>query len=78
MKRLGELAVGERATIVGFSDQNVSQQRLQSLGLLPGTEIEVKRLAPLGDPVQIFLRGFSLGIRKSDADGLVVQSIRDS
>ena len=75
MTKLSELAVGKKAIIVGFSAQHTQQERLKSLGLVPGTEIKMLRLAPLGDPVQVFLRGFSLGIRKADANGLMVQPI---
>ena len=75
MTKLSELAVGKKAIIVGFNAQHTQQERLKSLGLVPGTEIKMLRLAPLGDPVQVFLRGFSLGIRKADANSLMVQPI---
>lgn len=75
MTKLSELAAGNKATIVGFNTDHGHQERLKSLGLVPGTEIEIQRHAPLGDPVQIFLRGFSLGIRKADAKNLMVQVI---
>jgi ferrous iron transport protein A len=63
---LADLKPGERATVKGWAQSN-PPIRLMEFGLLPGTEVEVVRFAPLGDPIDIKVRGFHLTIRKDDA-----------
>lgn len=63
---LDALRPGERATVVGFSS-DTPPARLLEMGLLPGTTVEVVRLAPLGDPMDLKVRGFHLSIRKHEA-----------
>ena len=64
---LADLTVGDSARVRGYADDGEFAHRLMSLGLIPGTEIVVKRRAPLGDPVEIDLRGFRLALRPRDA-----------
>ena len=64
---LADLAVGESARVRGYLEDGEFAHRLMSLGLIPGTELVVKRRAPLGDPVEIDLRGFRLALRPRDA-----------
>jgi ferrous iron transport protein A len=74
--RLAELAVGDRGRIVGFAaGDREYRQRLLAMGLTPGTEFEVARLAPLGDPVEIRVRGFSVSLRKGEASVLRVERV---
>ena len=68
-----DLRPGERARVVGYADQSLYSQRLVSLGLTAGTELEVRRRAPLGDPVEIRFRGYSLALRPSEADCLLLE-----
>lgn len=71
-----ELAVGDRARIVGFKAGGGSYRRkLLSMGLLPGAEIAVKRVAPMGDPVELLVRGFSLSLRRDEADAMSVEKL---
>lgn len=63
-----------RVTAIGKSDR-VYRQRLLALGLLPGTVFTVQRLAPLGDPVEITVRGFSLSLRKAEAAILDIEAV---
>ncbi len=67
-RRLWDLAPGDRATIRGF-DAGASgyRARLLAMGLLPGTMIEVVRVAPLGDPVELRVRGYELTLRRGEA-----------
>lgn len=68
------LAPGDRARISGFQGlSSAYRNRLLSLGMTPGTEFVVKRVAPLGDPVEITLRGFRLSLRRREAEGLMVE-----
>ena len=68
-----DLAVGTVARVVGFSDLNKAyRNRLMSLGLTPGTEFKVEHVAPLGDPVEINVRGFHLSLRWAEAGNMEV------
>ena len=70
------LCPGDRARVVGFQGiTNAYRNRLLSLGMTPGTEFTVKRVAPLGDPVEIVLRGFRLSLRRQEAEGLLVEKL---
>lgn len=64
---LDQLAAGERAVIASVDCPPTIARRLMELGVLPGTEVEVIRRAPLGDPMEIALRGVHLSLRKSEA-----------
>lgn len=65
-----DLKIGQRATIEGLLGDSKLNKRLSALGLIKGTEIELRRIAPLGDPIIINLRGFDLAIRKKDAKNI--------
>lgn len=72
--KLSELSVGDAAQVIGFSsDGKAYRARLLAMGLTPGTRFTLKRLAPLGDPVEIEVRGFALSLRKSEADVIRVE-----
>jgi len=64
---LDKLAAGTQATIVDVGGEAVLQQRLLEMGLIPGVSIKVVRFAPLGDPMEISLMGYSLSLRRSEA-----------
>ena len=71
---LGQLAVGEAGKVVGFDKSSRAyRQKLLAMGLTPGTEFTVVRYAPLGDPVEIRVRGFALSLRKDEANALLVE-----
>lgn len=73
---LAELNLQEKAKIVGFTPGNKAyRQKLLSMGLTPGTEFTVIRLAPLGDPIEIYVRGFSLSLRKNEANCVQVERL---
>ncbi|MGA0840755.1 MAG: FeoA family protein [Pseudomonadales bacterium] len=67
---LDELRVGDRARVIGYRDTSAYAAQLKRLGLTPGTMLQVQRVAPLGDPIEIRFRGFSLVIRPSEANCL--------
>ena len=73
---LATMEVGQRGRVVGFERGRASayRQRLLSMGLTPGTEFEVTRTAPLGDPVEIRVRGFDLSLRKDEAAILEIEA----
>jgi ferrous iron transport protein A len=64
---LADLKVGEAARVTGYHDGSDYSERLIQLGLIPGTLIRLERVAPLGDPVEIRFRGYSLVLRPSEA-----------
>ncbi len=71
---LKNLNVGDFCKIVGFEQSGKAyRKRLLAMGLTPGTRFRVTRFAPLGDPIEIRLRGFSLTLRKSEADVLLIE-----
>lgn len=73
---LRQLAVGDRATVSGFAEAGSPyRRRLLSMGLTPGAELEVVRVAPMGDPVEIRVRGFALTLRRHEADALQVDRL---
>lgn len=72
--KLRELAVGDTARVAGFEPgSRAYRKKLLSMGLTPGVEFSVTRLAPMGDPVEIRVRGFNLTLRKDEAEALLVE-----
>ena len=67
MATLEDLAPGQRGRIAAIDGDAQIMQRLLEMGLVPGTELEVVRLAPLGDPIEVRVRGYLLSIRKENA-----------
>ena len=71
---LGQLSVGERAVVKGFVDgQKEYRAKLLAMGLTKGVALELTRVAPLGDPLEISVRGFSLSLRKAEAAAVLVE-----
>lgn len=64
---------GDSGWVEGFSEFKEIQHRLQELGLVPGTRIEVIRFAPLGDPIEIKVRNYNLSIRREDAMSIAIK-----
>ncbi len=75
---LKDLQVGDRARVAGFLETGGAggssyRRKLLSMGLTPGAEISVTRVAPMGDPVEIRVRGFALSVRRDEAATLSVE-----
>jgi ferrous iron transport protein A len=71
-----DLKVGDTGKVIGFEKSGKAyRKRLLAMGLTPGTEFSVTRFAPMGDPVEIKLRGFSLSLRKNEADVLLIEKL---
>ena len=74
--KLKSLTVGDHGRIIGFEHSGKAyRKRLLAMGLIPGTEFMVTRFAPLGDPVEIKIRGFSLTLRKNEASVLQIEKL---
>ncbi len=72
--KLSDMAVGDTGRVIGYGPgAKPYREKLLSMGLTPGTEFTLTRLAPLGDPVEITVRGFALSLRKREADALQVE-----
>jgi ferrous iron transport protein B len=74
--KLSELEIGQKARIQHVRNGRGLRQTLLDLGFLPGTEIELIRKAPLGDPYEVKLRGFEITLRKNDAADIEVKVIQ--
>ena len=69
---IAELRLGEKAIIDSFTDEEISLKLLE-MGCLPGEIIQVKNIAPLGDPIAISVGGYVLGLRKAEASSVIVR-----
>ncbi|MCT4655476.1 MAG: ferrous iron transport protein A [Cohaesibacter sp.] len=75
---LRDLAVGDQGRVTGLDVANCAhREKLMSMGLTRGAHLTVKRVAPLGDPVEIRLRGFALTLRRADAHGIKIEKLGD-
>lgn len=72
LQSLREIAVGGRAKVAGFDLPEANRHRLLEMGFTPGTVLEVIRYAPLGDPVEVRVRGYHVSLRRADAKGILV------
>lgn len=70
---LDQLAVGERGAVVAIHGEGSLRRHLMDMGLTRGTEIFVRKLAPLGDPIEITVRGYELTLRKNEAELVLIQ-----
>ena len=72
MMTLNELKTGETAKIVRLNGGGAVKRRMMDMGLTSGTEVTVRRIAPLGDPIELSVRGYELSIRKDEAANVEV------
>ena len=70
--RLSQFKVGEKGTVKEFTDLEMSV-KLMEMGCLPGEEIKVERIAPMGDPIAINVAGYQLSLRKREASTIIMQ-----
>ncbi len=68
MKTLRNVKVGETAEVLKIHGSGALKRRIMDMGITKGTQIYVRKVAPLGDPVEITVRGYELSLRKEDAD----------
>jgi ferrous iron transport protein A len=74
VRTLNQLESGERATIVKVGGEGPVRRRILDMGVVSGAEIEVVRVAPLGDPVEFLIKGYNLSLRKSEAQQIQVEA----
>ncbi|WP_311531393.1 ferrous iron transport protein A [uncultured Anaerococcus sp.] len=75
MPFLNEVPIGDTVKVVKLEGDGPTKRRIMDMGITKNTEIFVRKLAPLGDPIQINLRGYELSIRKEDAKNIRVEKI---
>lgn len=68
MKTLRDIPVGQSSTVLKIHGEGALKRRIMDMGITKGTDIFVRKVAPLGDPIEITVRGYELSIRKDDAD----------
>ena len=73
MKTLKDIGVGETATVVRLHGEGAGKRRVMDMGITKGVEILVRKVAPLGDPMELNVRGYELSLRKADAQMIEVQ-----
>lgn len=73
MKTLRDVKVGETVKVVKLHGEGAIKRRIMDMGLTKGTEVYVRKVAPLGDPVEVTVRGYELSIRKADAEMIEVE-----
>ncbi len=74
VRELSELKPKERGRIVKVGGSGAVRRRIMDMGVIPGTEVEVAKVAPLGDPVDIVLKGYHLSLRKGEAKDILVET----
>lgn len=72
MKTLKDVKVGETATVVRLRGEGPVRRRIMDMGITRGVEIFVRKVAPLGDPMELNVRGYELSVRKGDAEMIEV------
>lgn len=73
MKTLKDVGIGGTAKVLQIHGEGKVKRRIMDMGITKGTEIYVRKVAPLGDPIEITVRGYELSLRKADADILEVE-----
>ncbi len=73
MKTLRQAKIGETVKIVKLHGEGAIKRRIMDMGLTKGVEVYVRKVAPLGDPVEITVRGYELSLRKADAEMIEVE-----
>lgn len=73
MKTLRDVKIGETAVIEKLHGEGALRRRIMDMGLTRGTEVYVRKVAPLGDPLELTVRGYELSLRKGDAESIQVR-----
>lgn len=72
---LKDIRVGKKAKVLKVNGEGAVRRRIMDMGITKGVEIYVRKVAPLGDPMELFVRGYELSLRKADADMIEVEAI---
>jgi len=72
---LRDLQPGKSGVVVTVGGENVLRRRLLDMGITPGTTVTIKKTAPMGDPVELLLRGYVLSLRLDDAERITIKGV---
>ena len=73
-KPLKEMKPGEKGKVVKVSGEGSIHRRILDMGVVPGTKIKMERVAPLGDPIEVKIKGYHLSLRKEEASNILVEA----
>ena len=73
MKNLKEAKIGETVKVVKLHGEGAVKRRIMDMGITKGVEVYIRKVAPLGDPIEVTVRGYELSLRKADADMIEVE-----
>lgn len=73
MKTLRESKVGDTVRVVKLHGEGAVKRRIMDMGLTKGVDVQIRKVAPLGDPIEVTVRGYELSIRKADAEMIEVE-----
>ena len=74
MKTLRDSKIGDTVRVVKLHGEGAVKRRIMDMGLTKGVDVQIRKVAPLGDPIEVTVRGYELSIRKADAEMIEVES----
>ena len=75
MNTLKQAKVGERVRVVKLHGEGAVKRRIMDMGITRGVDLQIRKVAPLGDPIEVTVRGYELSIRKADADKIEIEFV---
>lgn len=75
MKTLKQAAIGDTVKVVKLHGEGAVKRRIMDMGITRGAEVHIRKVAPLGDPIEVTVRGYELSLRKADAEMIEVELI---
>ena len=73
MKTLKQAAIGDTVKVVKLHGEGAVKRRIMDMGITRGAEVHIRKVAPLGDPIEVTVRGYELSVRKADAEMIEVE-----
>ena len=73
MKTLRDVKVGQSAVVTKLNGEGATKRRIMDMGITRGAEVHIRKVAPLGDPIEVTVRGYELSLRKADAEMIEVE-----
>jgi len=73
MKTLRDVSIGQTARVVKLIGEGALKRRIMDMGITKGVDVYVRKVAPLGDPLEVTVRGYELSVRKSDAENILIE-----
>lgn len=75
MKTLRDVKIGETVTVVKLHGEGAVKRRIMDMGITKGTSVYIRKVAPLGDPIEVTVRNYELSLRKADAEMIEVEEV---